>query len=70
MGVLYGWATKEYLLDRMTFQQIIMYLNYGLDFKYPKPKRKDGSLIGATAEEIRQRREALRRQYGHNIEGL
>jgi len=70
MGILYGWATKEYLLERMTFQQIVMYLNYGMDFKYPKPKPRNGSLVGASADEIRDRRNALRRQYGQNIEGL
>ena len=70
MGVLYVW-TKEYLLEHMTFAQIIMYLNEGLRFKYPKPEgRKGGSLIGASAEEIRRRRDELRRQFGQNIEGL
>lgn len=71
MELLYAWATKEYLLDLMTFQQIVMYLNYGIDIKYPKPgPKKDGSLVGASAEEIRRRRDALREQYGKNIEGL
>jgi len=71
MGVLYGWATKEYLLERMTFGQIILYLNEGLRFKYPREERGRGpSLVGASADEIRSRRDALRRQYGTNIEGL
>lgn len=69
MGILYGW-TKEYLLERMTFGQIIMYLNEGIRFKYPRPEHKSGSLVGASADEIRRRRDALRRQYGQNIEGL
>ena len=69
MGVLYGW-TKEYLLEQMTFAQIVMYLNEGLRFKYPKPESKGNSLVGASAEEIRRRRDELRRQYGQNIEGL
>lgn len=69
MGVLYGWQ-KEYLLERMTFGQIIMYLNEGMRFKYPKPERPAGSMVGASADEIRARRDALRRQYGQNIEGL
>ena len=54
----------------MSFGQIVMYLNEGLRFKYPQPERKGGSLVGASAEEIRRRRDALRRQYGANIEGL
>ncbi len=72
MGILYGWATKEYLLERMTFGQIIMYLNEGLRFKYPKPKKAGGSpeatgsLIGASADEIERRRDELHKKY---IEG-
>jgi len=70
MGLMYAWATKEYLLERMSWRQIEMYLNHGVDIKYPQPKPKDGSLVGASAEEIRARRDKLRKQYGHNIEGL
>ena len=71
MGILYAWATKEYLLERMSFGQIVMYLNEGLRFKYPKPKTggtsgSTGSLVGASAEEIVARRDALRKKY---IEG-
>lgn len=69
MGVLYGWQ-KEYLLERMSFGQIVMYLNEGLRFKYPQPERPGGSMVGASAEEIRRRRDELRRQYGANVEGL
>jgi len=55
----------------MTFGQIILYLNEGLRFKYPREERGRGpSLVGASADEIRSRRDALRRQYGTNIEGL
>lgn len=67
MGILYGW-TKEYLLEHMSFGQIALYLNEGLRFKYPRPQKTSGSLVGASADEIRQRREELRRQYGR-IEG-
>ncbi len=72
MGILYGWATKEYLLECMSFGQIIMYLNEGLRFKYPKPKKtggssgSTGSLVGASAEEIERRRDELPKKY---IEG-
>ena len=69
MGTLYGW-TKEYLLDHMTFAQIVLYLNEGLRFKFPPPKpASPGSLVGASADEIRTRREELRRVYGSTIEG-
>jgi len=67
MGILYGWK-KEYLLEHMSFGQIVMYLNEGMRFKYPKPKSDGGSLVGASADEIRQRRDELREQYGVEIE--
>jgi hypothetical protein len=69
MGILYGWP-KEYLLDHMSFGQIMLYLNEGMRFKYPpQPKSTDGSLVGASAEEIRRRRDELRRKYGSVSEG-
>ena len=74
MGILYSWATKEYLLEQMSFGQIIMYLEYGLQFKYPKPKEPESagnqSMVGKSAEEIRRRRDELRKQFGENVEGL
>ena len=69
MGVLYAWATKEYLLERMSFGQIIMYLNEGLRFKYPKPgktqggPKSTGSLVGASADDIKRRRDELHNKY-------
>ena len=69
MGILYGWK-KEYLLKRMSFGQIVMYLNEGLRFKYPKaqkPEGSKGSLVGASADEIRRRRDQLRKQYNVDI---
>jgi len=50
-----------------------MYLEYGLQFKYPKPieeESKTHSMIGKSAEEIRREKEKLRNQFGENIEGL
>ena len=73
MGLLYAWATKEYLFERMSFRQIIMYLNYGLELKYPKAegeKSSNPSMVGRSAEEIRKERDRLRKQFGENIEGL
>ena len=70
MGILYGWK-KEYLLEEMSFGQIVMYLNCGMEFKYPKPK-DDGpkKSIDKTAVELRAERDKLRKQYGSNVEGL
>ena len=72
MGILYGWK-KEYLLEEMSFGQIVMYLNYGLKFKYPKPESGDGTPRRAqdkNAKELRAERDKLRKQYGYNVEGL
>ena len=63
IGILYGW-TKEYVLEHMSFRQIVMYLNEGMKFKYPKPPEQSGSLIGESEDKIRQTRDALRAQYG------
>ncbi|XID91034.1 hypothetical protein ACF3MZ_21280 [Paenibacillaceae bacterium WGS1546] len=30
---MYAWATPEYLLDHMSFDQIIMYYEYGIEQK-------------------------------------
>ena len=73
MGVLYAWATKEYLLEKMSFGQIVMYLNYGILLKYGKQtngKTKSTSMIGKSAAEIKAERDKLRKQFGENIEGL
>ena len=64
MGILYGWQ-KEYLLEHMSFGQIALYLNEGLRFKYPRPpSAKPGSLVGASADAIRERRDELRHKFG------
>ncbi|KKL82737.1 hypothetical protein LCGC14_1981770 [marine sediment metagenome] len=69
MGTLYAWATKEYLLEKMSFRQIFMYLNYGIEFKYGKQETKPKKPSEMTAEEARAERDKLRKQYG-NVEGL
>jgi len=71
MGILYGWATKEYILEKMSFGQIVMYVNYGAEFKWRKQKK--GKLRKAsekTDDELRVERAELRKLYGKNIEGL
>lgn len=55
----------------MSFGQIIMYLNYGMDFKYPKVENgKPKKPSEMTADEMRAERAKLRKQFGNNIEGL
>ncbi len=71
MGILYAWATKEYLLEKMSFGQIVMYLNYGAKLKWPQPaKGKPKELRDKTAKELKAEREKLRIQYGYNVKGL
>ena len=55
-------------MERMSFGQIALYLNEGMRFKYPRPQQNSGSLVGASAGEIRGNREELRTKYG-SVEG-
>jgi len=66
MGLLYAWATKEYLLNNMSFGQIIMYHHHGIELKYPKVKSngQGESLKDKSATELRAYRDKLRKQYG------
>lgn len=65
MGLLYPWATKEYLLWEMSLPQIIMYHNYGIELKYPTPKEEgSGSLKDADYEDLKKVKEECRRLYG------
>jgi hypothetical protein len=34
MGLMYSWATKEYLLWEMSIDQIVLYLNKGIEIQY------------------------------------
>jgi len=71
MGILYGWATKEYILEKMSFGQIVMYVNYGAEFKWGKQKKgKPRKASEKTDDELRADRAKLRKLYGKNIEGL
>ena len=40
MALLYPWATKEYILWQMSLGQVILYLNVGMDIKYPEIKKE------------------------------
>ena len=69
MGLLYAWATKEYLLWRMSIGQIIMYHNLGIELKYGKPK-DDGKpkplheMSHAELKEWRAEQDTLGDKYG------
>ena len=52
MALLFPWATKEYLLWKMTIGQIVMYHNQAMDIKNgTKPK---GTLANKSASELRK----------------
>ena len=63
MALLYPWATKEYLLWKMTLGQIILYLNIGMELKYPDPNKKEAS-GHSTYDEIAAARADLQHKYG------
>jgi hypothetical protein len=65
MGMLYPWATKEYILWQMTWAQLILYINEGLKQKYPQPEKPNArKAVEMTYDELAAKREELRKQYG------
>jgi len=57
MALLYPWATKEYILKSMSIGQVILYLNVGIDTKYPKPKEEGES--NRSYEELKKARDEM-----------
>ena len=57
MALLYPWATKEYLLWKMTIGQIVMYHNKAMDIK----NGKDGKsrLADKSATELKKIRDDI-----------
>jgi hypothetical protein len=68
MALLYPWATKEYLLWKMSLGQLILYYNLGMDIKYPKVSNGDGvenkSLRNMSPEDVAKVIADLRNTYG------
>jgi hypothetical protein len=71
MGIMYAWATKEYLLWEMTIGQIILYFNKGMEIKYPSTEKDDRVMANISdLKKIRDEmkaektREELEAQYG------
>lgn len=69
--MMYPWATKEYILWEMTWAQVIMYMNEGLDQKYGKAEKHNAKkAVEMTYDELAVKREELRemerlrKQYG------
>ena len=63
MALLYPWATKEYLLWKMSLGQIVFYYNLGCDTKYGKQEGTP-SLKNMTPDQLVKLRAELREQYG------
>lgn len=66
MGLLYAWATPEYLLWGMSIGQIFMYHNFGIELKYGKAKDEDvpESLANMTNAEKEAWRADMAETYG------
>jgi hypothetical protein len=62
MGMLYAWATPEYLLWRMTIGQVILMHNRAMEIKYPDPDKKESEF--QSADDVVAKREELRKLYG------
>ena len=58
MGLMYSWATKEYLLWNMTIGQILLYNNKGYDIRNGVDEKKEG-LANKSAEELRKLRDNI-----------
>jgi len=59
MGLMYAWATPEYILWNMTIGQVFLLHNRGIEIKYPDPKGKKGG-SGLSYEELASAREEMR----------
>jgi hypothetical protein len=66
MGMMYAWASKEYLLWECSIGQIILYHNKGMEIKYPSNDKPvtSNSLLNMSEEELRKMRDDYRKQYG------
>lgn len=64
MALLYPWATKDYLLWEMSLAQIILYHNLGIEQKYGKGETKTKRAEEMSYEELKRKRDELRRLYG------
>lgn len=82
MGAMYSWATPEYMLDHMSFPQIMMYYAYGMEHEENKSNILVGrigvGLFGAKEQPKKERRvrgdgnqtpdrAAFREKYGNRI---
>jgi hypothetical protein len=65
MGLMYSWATKEYLLWEMTIGQIIMYHNKGIKVRNNEYDKKEApGLVDMSEDDLRKLRDDMKKQYG------
>lgn len=77
MGLMFAWATKEYLLWEMTIGQIVLYYNNAVAIRNgTSPSESEPGLVNKDVNELRKlrddikaqseqaAREALEKQYG------
>ena len=63
MGMMYAWATPDYMLWNMTIGQIILLHNKAVEIRTPpEPGKKESALN--SAEDVKAKREELRKLYG------
>lgn len=62
MGMFYAWATPDYLMWHMTIGQVILLHNKAVEIRSPE-KPETGSRF-SSAEEVKAKREELRKLYG------
>ncbi len=72
MGLLYSWATKEYLLWQCSLGQIVALYNEGCRLKYPTPEKEGESVLARLPKEelkkIREECKAMMSQKYGNID--
>lgn len=64
MGMMFSWATKEYILWEMSLGQLVMYHNIAIDIKNGTVKKGQKKLSEKSIEEIKKTRDELRMLYG------
>jgi len=62
MALMYPWATKEYLLWKMSIGQIIMYYNLGIKKLHPEDPDKSDRLADKPYEELKKIRDKMREE--------
>ncbi len=61
MGMMYAWATKEYILWQMSLGQLFMYHNLGMEIKYPQPEGAQPSIKNLSPKDAAAVRDDARR---------